>query len=118
MSRRCFLVSLVVALLATPAFVLPAQAQDRGDTVKSPYAQVYVDGLTCPFCAYGLEKKLGKLGAIQTMEVQLENGRVLLAFKEGQLQSRRPSRAPDLRAERSSSRTSTREKPPHRDSEC
>jgi len=61
-----------------------ARAQDRAETVQNPDATVYVDGLACPFCAYGLEKKLKKLDAIRKMEVQLEKGRVLLAFKEEQ----------------------------------
>lgn len=59
------------------------QAQDEIE-VEIPDATVYVDGLACPFCAYGLEKKLKNLDAIQRMEVQIEKSRVLLAFKEGQ----------------------------------
>ena len=62
------------------ALAPPMQAQD---TVQNPDAEVYVDGLACPFCAYGLEKKLKTLDAIRAMEVQIEEGRVLLAFKEG-----------------------------------
>lgn len=73
--------ALFVALLATAALAPRAQAQDK---IETPDAEVYVDGLACPFCAYGLEKKLKTLVAIQNMEVQLEKGRVLLAFKEGQ----------------------------------
>lgn len=62
-----------------------AHAQtEKEDDVSSPDVTVYVDGLACPFCAYGLEKKLKKLDAVRKMEVQLEKGRVLLAFKEGQ----------------------------------
>ncbi len=69
-------------LLAGMALAPIAQAQERGDTVNDPDAEVYVDGLACPFCAYGLEKKMKTLDAIRKMEVQLEKGRVLLAFKE------------------------------------
>ncbi len=80
--------STALAILILLGFVLVpgAEAQDKQasqDTVETPDATVYVDGLACPFCAYGIEKKLDDLNAIQKMEVQLEEGRVLLAFKEG-----------------------------------
>lgn len=79
--------TLFVFLLAGVLFPVTTAAQDgqnEKDSVESPDATVYLDGLACPFCAYGVEKKLNKLGAIRKMEVQLEKGRVLLAFKEGE----------------------------------
>lgn len=81
MKRIPMVAALFVALLAMATLVPAVQAQDK---IETPDAEVYVDGLACPFCAYGLEKKLKKLNAIQTMEVQLEEGRVLLAFKDDQ----------------------------------
>ncbi len=36
---------------------------------------VRVDGLACPFCAYGLEKKLEALPGVGRVEVDLETGR-------------------------------------------
>lgn len=61
----------------------PVHAQSSDAELASPDATVYVDGLACPFCAYGVEKKLNTLDAVQKMEVQLEEGRILLAFEEG-----------------------------------
>jgi copper chaperone CopZ len=83
----------VLAVLSVLVFLVPvpaaqAQSGEKGKAVTAPDATVYVDGLACPFCAYGLEKKLKKLKALRTMEVQLEKGRVLLAFKEGQTLSK------------------------------
>ncbi|MDQ7040153.1 MAG: heavy-metal-associated domain-containing protein [Rhodothermus sp.] len=66
--------------------VLAAQAQSR---VPAPDAILYVKGLACPYCAYGLEKKLKKLSMVQEIEVQMDEGRVLVAFREG----RRPEPA-------------------------
>jgi len=37
--------------------------------------EVRVDGLACPFCAYGLEKKLKKLPGVSRVDVDLESGR-------------------------------------------
>ena len=58
------------------------QAQPEGDTVTDPDATVYVDGLACPFCAYGLEKKLDALDPIYSLEVQVEESRILVTFRE------------------------------------
>jgi len=80
MKRLSLTAALFAALLAFVVLAPPALAQD---TMRNPDAEVYVDGLACPFCAYGLEKKLKTLDAIQAMEVQIDEGRVLLDFKEG-----------------------------------
>ena len=82
MKRPPILIPAFVALFLL-SFVLtpPAEAQDK---TQAPDATVYVNGLACPFCAYGLEKKLKNLDAIQKLKVQLEKDRVLLTFKEGQ----------------------------------
>ncbi|MFB6249328.1 MAG: heavy-metal-associated domain-containing protein [Salinibacter sp.] len=78
------LVAALSVLLVGIAVPLSASAQSpQQDRVRSPDATVYVDGLACPFCAYGLEKKLKTLDALQKMDVQLEKGRVRLAFVEG-----------------------------------
>lgn len=82
----------ITAFVLAAVFVLAAagpqaRAQDTSSTdeaIENPDAIVYVDGLACPFCAYGLEKKLKNLDALKRMEVQLEEGRVLLAFKTGE----------------------------------
>lgn len=87
MTVRSLTSALLVTLLVGAAIPISADAQsNRPETspVESPEATVWVDGLACPFCAYGIEKKLSALGPIQNVEVQLEKGRVLLAFADGQ----------------------------------
>lgn len=80
-SRLC---PVLVAGLLLAVGGVSAHAQSGETGLSSPDATVYVDGMACPFCAYGIEKKLNTLDAVRKMEVQLEKGRVLLAFKEGQ----------------------------------
>jgi len=41
----------------------------------SPY-QIRVDGLSCPFCSYGIEKKLRALPGVKQVEVNMESGMV------------------------------------------
>jgi len=87
MTCRLLIPALFALLLAVATVPSHAVAQDRQGTdapVESPDATVYVDGMACPFCAYGIEKKLSTLDAVQKLEVQLEEGRILLAFKEGE----------------------------------
>ena len=45
-----------------------------------------VDGLACPFCAYGIEKKLGAIEGVVKLDVDIQQGRVLVTMtKDAQL---------------------------------
>lgn len=46
-------------------------------------ATVTVDGMACPFCAYGVEKKLKKVDGVGSISVDLESGKALLTAAEG-----------------------------------
>lgn len=39
---------------------------------------VQVDGLSCPFCAYGLEKKLRKVRNVAGLEIRVSEGRAVI----------------------------------------
>lgn len=45
--------------------------------------KVGVDGLSCPFCAYGLEKKLKKMDGVAEIKIDVENAFTILTIKEG-----------------------------------
>jgi mercuric ion binding protein len=42
-----------------------------------------IDGLACPFCAFGVEKKLLDLPDVTGVEVLLDEGELVLALREG-----------------------------------
>ncbi|MFQ5487244.1 MAG: heavy-metal-associated domain-containing protein [Gammaproteobacteria bacterium] len=42
-----------------------------------------VDGLSCPFCAYGIEKKLKKTEGVETVDIDLKRGVVVVKAREG-----------------------------------
>lgn len=42
-----------------------------------------VDGVTCPFCVYGIEKQLSKLEGIGRINTDIKNGLVLLEMQDG-----------------------------------
>jgi len=45
--------------------------------------EVRVDGLSCPFCAYGLEKKLKKIDGIKDLKIDIKKGLVTFSLIEG-----------------------------------
>ena len=45
--------------------------------------QLKVDGLACPFCAYGIEKELGTLEGVEKIDVELKKGAVVVTMAEG-----------------------------------
>lgn len=42
-----------------------------------------VDGLACPYCAYGIEKKLKQIEGMEKIDVDLEKGLVTVNVREG-----------------------------------
>ncbi len=42
-----------------------------------------VDGLACPFCAYGVEKKLLAVPGVAGIDVLINEGKIILKFSEG-----------------------------------
>ncbi len=42
-----------------------------------------VDGLACPFCAYGIEKQLLRIEGVEALEVDLESGVVVMTVRDG-----------------------------------
>lgn len=59
------LIVMTAALAAQPAYTLR------------------VDGLACPFCAYGLEKKLSAIQGVQRTRVDIASGTVSVMMAEG-----------------------------------
>lgn len=41
------------------------------------------DGLACPYCAYGVEKKLNEIEGVQQIEIDLNAGVVTVTVAEG-----------------------------------
>ncbi len=45
--------------------------------------EIPIQGMTCPFCADGLHRKLGKLPGVEKAEVSLKLKKARLTLKEG-----------------------------------
>jgi len=72
--RHVFVVSLLWLMLPNIGLA--------GD-IKSEKAIIQVDGLSCPFCAYGLEKNLKKVKGIQSVHIDMKTGKATVIIKSG-----------------------------------
>ncbi|WP_456427325.1 heavy-metal-associated domain-containing protein [Rhodocaloribacter sp.] len=72
----------LLAFFTMTALAPEARAQDD-KRLENPDVIVEVGGLACPFCAYGIEKRLKKLDEVAELSVLLEEGKVELKVKEG-----------------------------------
>ncbi|MBL1215181.1 MAG: heavy-metal-associated domain-containing protein [Ignavibacteriae bacterium] len=52
---------------------------------QSNEVTVRVDGLSCPFCAYGLEKKLNDIKGVENINIDIEEGLIILKIVEGKI---------------------------------
>ncbi len=66
-------------ICAVALLLLWSNAAFAGDT----HYQLEVDGMVCPFCFYGIEKKLGKLDGVTDIETDFKNGRFSIDVTEG-----------------------------------
>lgn len=74
-----------VALALSLGLVAPSvSAQEKATSPEQAPRQVQVTilGMSCPFCAYGAEKKLKKLEGVEELEVVLETGLATLRLAE------------------------------------
>ncbi len=67
-----FVMGFMLAAPLTSAFAEEA----KGQTVI-----IQVDGLSCPFCAYGLEKNLKKVAGVERVEIDIKAGKATAFLK-------------------------------------
>ena len=51
-----------------------------------------VDGLACPFCAYGIEKRLSAIDGVESVETDVRSGQVVVTLAEGKTLSEEAAR--------------------------
>lgn len=78
MSRAAFWQHLLGVLLVAGVLVGSAPAQQP----TAAYV-LEVDGLACPFCAYGIEKQLGALQGVESVETDIALGTVTVTMRRG-----------------------------------
>ncbi len=77
---RTFLTLTFALGLMAPA--LAAQQERPAQEDEPRQIQVTILGLSCPFCAYGVQQKLQKLEGVTDLEVVLETGLATLTLED------------------------------------
>ncbi len=82
------LLALAVGFALTPAAVYAQEQEAVSQQEAAPQEQprqiqITVLGMSCPFCAYGVEQKLKKLDGVVELTVQLESGLATLVMQDG-----------------------------------
>ena len=68
-----------------------SQEQSANTKPQPPdQVEVQVDGMACPFCAFSLEKKLQKVQGVQSLDIRINQGKIILTID--------PSTPPDTSA--------------------
>jgi copper chaperone CopZ len=79
-------VFLGVLLFGTAAAISPVYAEQPAAAASAAgidHVEVRVNGMACPFCAYGIEKKLRALPGARNVKVDLEGGRATFEAPAG-----------------------------------
>lgn len=64
-------------LLAAPIASVSAQEASGQSAI------IQVDGLSCPFCTYGLEKHLKKVVGVENVDINMKSGKAIVRLKSG-----------------------------------
>ncbi len=84
MLRNAVSLVLLLGVMASPvAAQQKAEAAAKAAAKPARQIQVTILGMSCPFCAYGVEQKLKKLEGVVDLKVELETGLATLTLKEG-----------------------------------
>ncbi len=83
------LLALAVGFALTPAAVYGqeqeavSQQEEAVPEERPRQIQITVLGMSCPFCAYGVEQKLKKLDGVVELTVELASGLATLVMQDG-----------------------------------
>jgi len=75
---------LVLSLLLSFTVTERANAQQK---IENPDITVGINGMSCPFCAYGVTKKLKKLEGVITVYVSVDKGTADIELNAGTILS-------------------------------
>lgn len=78
-------VLLTILVMTPPVLGTVSQglAQEASPDLPAQQIIVRVDGASCPFCAFGLEKKLGGIDGVAGVTMDLKGGKATVTLKKG-----------------------------------
>jgi copper chaperone CopZ len=69
-------------------FFVMSSVNAQTEAQELSYVKIEVNGLACPFCAYGLEKKLKEIDGVETVKIDVEEGMAFLSMNSDQKASK------------------------------
>lgn len=69
----------IIIIISTLLLTLSVQTTEAQSNTLDHFT-VKVDGLGCPYCAFGLEKKFKELKGIKNQKIQMETGILTFEF--------------------------------------
>ncbi len=75
--------TVTMKILGSVLFALFLGAAVAGAQEAKSVYKVYVDGLSCPFCTYGIEKKFSKVKGVEKIDVDLKTGSTIITMAAG-----------------------------------
>jgi len=64
----------VLTLLMSTFGIVQAEIKIKTLNQTETYIKIWVDGLACPFCAYGLEKQIKRIEGVKNLHIDLNRG--------------------------------------------
>ena len=77
--KRVLIVTFSMMLIGISSMSFAQKAIQNNQTQQ---VQVQVDGLSCPFCAYGLEKKLKDIDGVASLKIDIDEGLVTFSVSK------------------------------------
>ena len=71
----------LVTIIGGHAHSLRAQQTPSRDSPQQ--IMIRVDGASCPFCAFGLEKRLGRIEGVADVKLEMKAGKVIVTLEKG-----------------------------------
>ncbi len=84
MKKLQIIIAALALLIIPTSFLSAAPDSEKAPQEDGQLVTISVDGLSCPFCVYGLEKKLKKVSGVKTVKIELKKGLALVRLKAGQ----------------------------------
>ena len=72
----------MAGIIRTAVFALSVLLPVAAFAAQTQY-QLQVDGLACPFCAYGIEKELKRTDGVERVEIDINAGTVTVTMADG-----------------------------------
>jgi copper chaperone CopZ len=73
----------IMKTLGSILFILCLGVATAGAQEAKLVYKVFVDGLSCPFCTYGIEKKFSKVEGVEKIDIDLKTGTTLITMATG-----------------------------------